>query len=163
VMLSGESAVGKYPVETVRRMAAIAATTERTLYPFERRVREPDRKNDFAAAAARLAAEAAHEVDVAAIVCVTRSGRTAMLISDERPRAPIVALTADPAVQRWLALYWGVLPHLCSELPDLHGILQWAARVLPAGGHAKPGDTVVTCYGADTAPSATHSLRIAKL
>ena len=171
VMLSGETAVGKYPVETVRRMAAIARTTEETLYPFGKRVRDAvapgapgaTARGDFACVAAHLAAAATHEIDVAAIVCLTRTGRTAMLLSDERPRAPIVALTADPGVQRWLALYWGVSPHLTDTLPDLPRLLTWAAAALPAAGLAKAGDTVVSVLGGDTAPGATHSVRIATL
>lgn len=171
LMLSNETAVGKYPVETVRRMAAIARTTEETLYPFGKRVRDAvapgapgsTARGDFACVAAHLAASATHEIDVAAIVCLTRTGRTAMLLSDERPRAPIVALTADPSVQRWLALYWGVSPHLTDTLPDLPRLLTWATAALPAAGLAEPGDTVVSVLGGDTAPGATHSVRIATL
>lgn len=107
VMLSGETAVGKHPVESVRRMGSIAAATEETLYPFERPVR-PTTDGDFRHVTARLAAQAARDTGAKAIVVLTRSGETAAVLSDERPRAPIFAVTQDPAVKRRLALYWGV-------------------------------------------------------
>ena len=145
VMLSGETAVGKHPVETVRRMGSIAATTEETLYPFERPVRPPPAagsRDSLSHVAARIAAQAARETGAKVIVTFTLSGETATVLSDERPRAPILAFTPDVAVARKLALYWGVKALLAPvSLPAER--VRMATKFLTDYGWAKAGDTIV--------------------
>ncbi len=164
VMLSGETAVGKHPVETVRRMAAIAETAEEKLYPFERSVRprtgvEPP---DLPQVPARLAAQATREVAVKAVVVYTRSGRTARLVSDERPRPPIVALTPAPDVVRQLALYWGVRPCLARDLRSATELIAAGRETLLQTGLARAGETAVFLIGSAQGDS-ENGLEIARL
>ena len=139
VMLSGETAVGKHPAEVVRRMGSIAQVTEDTLYPFERPVRSAPDGDVLARVTAAIAAQAAREANASAIAVITASGDTAARISDERPRAPILALTRNLATLRRLALYWGVAP---IAVPDAVGDGELVAyaercateRCVPHGG-----------------------------
>jgi len=109
VMLSQESAVGQFPVESVAMLASIAERTELTL-PYlewnEKRVRR-DRR-DPAYTLAYTATQAAHELDLAALVCPTLSGRSARLISAHRPSVPIYALSPGRETVRRCGLMWGV-------------------------------------------------------
>lgn len=112
VMLSGETASGKYPVQAVRMMADIIKEVElhSTLAPqldggFSEHLKT------FPAAVARSAASAAHELDVKGIAVLTLSGSTARLLKTYRPNKPIFACTPDERLARQMALYWGVVPH----------------------------------------------------
>ncbi|MBA3463806.1 MAG: pyruvate kinase [Deltaproteobacteria bacterium] len=157
VMLSGETAVGKYPVESVRRMSSIAATTEETLYPFERSIRpapDPSVPDVLSRVTARIAATAAREVGAAALVVVADSDGTAERVSDERPRSPIVALTSDRATRRRLALYWGVQPH---ALPHPAPVAGFAERLVVEQGYARAGDVVVFV------PASEHAVALRRL
>jgi pyruvate kinase len=164
VMLSGETAVGKHPVETIRRMAAIAETAEEKLYPFDRSVRPRTETAppDLPQVLARLAAQATREVAVKAIVVFTRSGRTARLVSDERPRPPILALSPNPEVVRQLALYWGVRPCLAGELRSATELLTAGREALFQTGLAQAGETAVFLIGS-AAGDTENGLEIARL
>jgi pyruvate kinase len=151
VMLSGETAVGRHPVETVRRMAAICEATEENLYRFGETVR-PAAGGDHAALIARLAAEAGNRAGARAVVVQTRTGETARRVSDERPRAPIVALVPDQAVQRQLALYWGVRPSVAPRPLDLSH--------LPVDAAPRAGEVVVVVQGSNTDPDATYGIKL---
>lgn len=165
VMLSGETAVGKYPVETVKRMAAIAEATEDNLFDFTKTVHPATtaEKGDFTPSVVRLAGHAAREVDPAAIVVFTRSGRSARLLSDERPKAPIVAFTSGEETFNRLSLYWGVRPRHVGEMESTEALLRLGERRLIEDRIAKPGDTVVFLLGTNTAPGATNSVKIARV
>ncbi|MCE9584180.1 MAG: pyruvate kinase [Planctomycetes bacterium] len=165
VMLSGESAVGKYPVETVKRMAAIAEATEENLFDFGRSVHPATatEKGDFTPAVVRLAGHAARECNPAAIVVFTRSGRSARLLSDERPRAPIIAFTSGDDTFNRLGLYWGVRPRHVEEMETTEALLTLGERQLLEERIAKPGDTVIFLLGSNTAPGATNSVKIARV
>ncbi|MCC6739764.1 MAG: pyruvate kinase [Planctomycetia bacterium] len=165
IMLSGETAVGKYPVETVKRMAAIAEATEENLFDFSRPVHPASsaEKGDFTPAVVRLAGHAAREVNPAAIVVFTRSGRSARLLSDERPRAPIVAFTTAEETCNRLGLYWGVRPRRVGEMATTEDMLRLGERRLLEERLAKPGDTVIFLLGSNTAPGATNSVKIARV
>ncbi len=165
VMLSGETSIGKHPVEAVRRMASIAATTEDTLYSFSR----PGggcgapAAGDFTPVIACLAGHASREIDPRAIVVFTRSGRTARLLSFERPREPVVAFAVDESVVRRLALHWGIVPRRIAEMGSVAELLAAGERLLIAEGFAGPGDTVIFLLGSSTSPGATNSLKIARM
>ncbi len=165
IMLSGETAVGKYPVETVKRMGAIAEATEDNLFDFTKSVHPatPAEKGDFTPAVVRLAGHAAREVDPAAIVVFTRSGRSARLLSDERPKAPIVAFTSGEETYNRLSLYWGVRPRHVGEMESTEALLRLGERRLIEDRLAKPGDTVIFLLGTNTAPGATNSVKIARV
>ena len=164
VMLSGETAVGAYPVEAVRTMAEIATTVEAEIVTGM----SPDRPLDEpvpplptlaaatcpATAPARVtdaissgACDVARKIGAAAIVAATVSGAMGRAVARYRPAQPVVAVTPRRRTARQLALSWGVTP-LVADLPhDLDaGIADAGARVL-AAGFAAPGDTVVITCG----------------
>ncbi len=108
VMLSAETSVGLYPIETVQTMVRIALETELgncTAHPPQRG------QLSKVQAVSHAARELAEETSVKAIVVFTRSGLSAHLISKDRPRTPILAYTPSTTVYRQLALWWGVWPH----------------------------------------------------
>lgn len=150
VMLSGETAVGAFPVEAVRRMSSIAVTTEEKLFPFDERLRvspDPNDLADFTSAIAHAAARAAKEVGARVIVVFSGAGQAATLLSDERPEAPVAAFARDEPTLRLLSLYWGVLP---MALPDARGARDLeakAAEQLIARGLVAPGEALVFAYG----------------
>ncbi|MGF1497466.1 MAG: pyruvate kinase [Elainellaceae cyanobacterium] len=144
VMLSGESAVGDYPVDAVKMLARIAAEVEPSLqfvnYP-------PNRIGD-----AEAISEALHAIDdtleLQCIVALTESGYTAELASEERPRAAIVAYTPNPDVYHRLSLNWGVRPVL-KQLPEasLEEVLPQIEADLLQRNFADPGDKILIMGG----------------
>jgi pyruvate kinase len=159
VMLSQESAVGHFPVESVAMMARIAERTEKAA-PFrewnERRVRRDRRDPGYTVA--YTACRAAHELGLAALVCPTLSGRSARLLSAHRPEVPIYALSPGRETVRRCHLMWGVqaasLPrHEITE--DL--IAAAAARVVELGW-VKRGERVGITAGLPSGRPGTTSL-----
>jgi pyruvate kinase len=139
VMLSAETAIGEYPVEAVRMMSRIVVEAEQEppVRPIETLHLGP--AHSMAGAAARLA----EDVGAAALVVVTRSGYSAWLMSAERPRVPVLALTADEETARQLALLWGVTPVLTDIPRSLDGMLMRAEARLSQARLLQVGDTVV--------------------
>ncbi len=144
VMLSGESAVGDYPVEAVRMLARIATEVEPAIqfanYP-------PNRMDD-----ADAISEALHAIDqtldLQCVVALTETGYTAKLASEERPRAAIVAYTPDPKIYRRLSLNWGVRPVLLKQFHgNLEGVLNQLEADLMERKFAAPGDKVLVMGG----------------
>jgi pyruvate kinase len=140
VMLSGETAMGHFPAETVRTMRRIALAAEEYAVSQPSLPPERDDTPTIAEATARGAVQAADACGAAAIVCLTQSGASARALARFRPRRPLVAVTMDTAVQRRLNLVWGIEPVL---VPDFGGDFDEAAervrelarerRGLPAG------------------------------
>jgi pyruvate kinase len=140
VMLSDETAVGQYPLETVQTMARIVAEAERE---SPRLVAALDQVQDPACALARAAAALAAHTRARALVVFTKSGFSARLVSKERPTVPILAFTPDRSVYAQLALWWGVTPMTCEFRPTTDEQLTVLQDALLRGGHAVCGDTVV--------------------
>ncbi len=130
VMLSAESAAGQYPVEAVTTMNRIAEEVEndptyRTIIQAQRT--EPEATGaDAIAAAARQIAET---LDLAAIVCWTSSGSTALRVARERPRPPIVAISPNVATGRRLAVVWGVHCVVAEDAHDQDDMVDRACRI----------------------------------
>jgi pyruvate kinase len=142
VMLSQETAVGRYPVEAIAMMAAIAEATEREL-PYERWLEERGVKGgDDSATIASLAVEAVGQLDVKAIVSPTLSGRIARLISGHRPRVPVLALCPTLPVVRRCGLYWGVRGEVFEEPSTTTDLLDAAGHAAREFGVAQSGDKV---------------------
>jgi pyruvate kinase len=144
VMLSGESAVGDYPVEAVKMLARIATEVEPSIH-F---VNYPPNRNDDTDAIS----EALHAIDdildLQCIVAFTETGYTAKLVSEERPNAPIVAYTPDPKVYRQLCLNWGIRPILLQEFgKTLTEVLAILDADLLRRQYAAPGDKVLVIGG----------------
>ena len=142
VMLSQETAIGKYPVEAIAMMAAIARRTEREL-PYDRWFMERGVKGgDESSTIAYGAVQASRQLELKAIVCPTLSGRIARLISGHRPPLPILALCPTVEVVRRCALFWGVRAELFEEPRETTDLLEACGEAAKRFGVAEPGDKV---------------------
>jgi pyruvate kinase len=146
VMLSGETAVGAYPFEAVSFMARIAERTELMLDAERALARRPflDSVPD---AVAHAACQTAHEIKADALICLTRSGLTARLVSRYRPQCPILAVSPDPQSLRRLALVWGVRPVLGGPEGMRERLVDAALRLVVGAGHLRAGQKVVITGG----------------
>ena len=145
VMLSGETASGKHPVETIKMMAKIVREAERlnTSRPTPYQATQ-----DISTGVAAAAVSAADRLGSAAIIAFTESGQTARLISELRPRSRIIALTPHPAIVRRMSLYWGVSGHVTPRITSTDGLIQAVPRLCAEQGWGEPGQTVVVVAGA---------------
>jgi pyruvate kinase len=159
VMLSQESAVGQYPVESVAMLASIAERTELTA-PYaewnERRVRR-DRR-DPAYTLAYTATRAAHELGLAALVCPTLSGRSARLISAHRPTVPIYALSPGRETVRRCGLMWGVQAASMRRYEVTEELIAAAVHRVVELGWVKAGERVGVTAGLPSGKPGTTSL-----
>jgi pyruvate kinase len=165
LMLSAETAIGQYPVETVTMMASIADRAEDALpydIVFGERARE--RTGGTSEAIALAACEAADSINAAAIVAATDSGSTALRVSRLRPRRPIVAVTHTARTSRMLALVWGVVPVLVEEVADIDALVARGVRAAVDLGVARPGDQVVVTAGVPIGrPGSTNFLKVVRV
>ena len=145
VMLSGETAVGEYPVETVEVMARIAETTDASL--ADTGERPPIQCRSLAEAVAAAARTLAEQAQAAAIVVLTRTGISAHLMSKERPAAPVIAFCTDESVYRRLALWWGIVPRHGWATGTVEDRIAWADEQLRHEGLVRAGDEVVVMGG----------------
>jgi len=145
VMLSGETAVGQYPVEALATMARIAETAEASM--AEAGCVPWLGHKDVTRAVSGAACELAHDLDLAAIVSATQSGATARAVSRNRPKAPIVALTPNERVARQLRVVWGVNPVCVEPHVSLDDMLDDAVVQARQLGLAKTGDLVLITAG----------------
>jgi pyruvate kinase len=148
VMLSGETAVGGYPVESVRTMAEIALAVEADI---EREGRAPlpwaAERTGVSAAMSFGACEVAQRVGAAAIVTATFSGATARSVARHLPTQPIVAVSPNQRVVNQLALSWGVCPMLGDACQSFEEIVGEANGLVLAGGYGRRGEVVVLTAG----------------
>jgi pyruvate kinase len=163
VMLSAESAMGKYPVEAVATMDRVAIEVERDpLYEaiiHAQRIQAEATGADAISAAARTIAET---LNLAAIVCYTASGATSLRAARERPHQPILALTPVVATGRKLAVVWGLHCVLTDDPRDLDDMVAKACRIAYEEGFAAPGQRVIISAGVPLGtPGATNMLRVA--
>lgn len=159
VMLSGESASGKYPALAVQMMDRIVREAEQALHGRER---PPDAwDTDASTVIANAAVRAAHEAEAVAIGVFTMTGMTARLISHYRPQVPIVSFSPEQAIRRRTALYWGVEPKLMDPVQDHELMCEKVSEKLVLDRLAKPGDWFVLVYGAPLCVTgATNSIRL---
>ena len=160
VMLSGESAVGRYPVETVETMARIADYTEEHGARDRARLSPRGPGSAVTRSLARVAASVAEELSCKMIVAFTESGVTARLVSGFRPRVPVVAITHDDRVYRRLALWWGVVPLKSEFAENTDELLAAGEERLKARGLASKGDTLLTLSGYTPTAAATNTLHV---
>ena len=140
VMLSEETASGRYPEAAVATMQRIAEDTE-TAFPFEQWMRRFEDRvvQSLPEAVAGAACELAEHIGAALIVAWTESGATARLVAKHRPRRPILALSSLPATARRLALVWGVIPLVVEEGANTDAMLEAAPALAQAAGLAQAG------------------------
>ena len=140
VMLSAETANGKYPVEAVSMMARIIEAAEESIEEFPRPV--PQEKLKIAETVAELVCHASRELHMKLIVVFTHSGFTARLISRYRPRVPIIALTPETETRRRMALIWGVLPLESRDQHRIDTLAETTEKKLLQERLARKGDVI---------------------
>ncbi len=159
IMLSGETAAGDYPIEAVQTMVKIAQRTEADInYLARLKQREVEGKPSITDAISHSACTMAGDLDATAIVTVTKSGRTARMISKYRPFCPIVGGCMSPKVARQLNLSWGVTPILVNEMDDADELFDHALARSHEAGLVDEGDTVVLTAGVPVGIAGTTNL-----
>lgn len=162
VMLSAETATGRYPVEAVAFMARIAARTEEAL-PYDRilAAREGAPLEAVTDAISHASCRAARDLGAAAIITPTQSGYTARMVAKYRPACPVLALSPHERVRRRLALVWGVQPLPASQTEDPEEMFSEAIATCLAAGYISQGDLVVITAGIPVGvPGTTNLLRV---
>ncbi len=159
VMLSGETAGGKYPVEALSAMASIVTEAEQSIDYWrqfrKQRIVPAGNIND---AITHTCCLTAMDLDAKAILAATYSGRTARMICRFRPACPVAALTMHEKVRRQLAISWGVIPFLTGEVTSTDRIFSLSAEVARKEGLVQNGDTVVITAGIPLGKSGSTNL-----
>jgi pyruvate kinase len=160
VMLSGETAVGEYPVEAVAYMDRIARAVEPSL-DYRHELPEANENPTIGQAMSNAACDIAEALQAKAILVPTFTGRTANAVARLRPRRPIVALTHVDWAMRQLALEWGVTPLLISETSDVEELWRLAVGAAHDAGIVESGDRVVITAGtAVNIPGTTNVIKV---
>ena len=161
IMLSGESAAGKYPVESVRAMKEIADATEDHL-DFVKIFDDSNLNlgDDFLSAICNAAVLTAHQVEAKAIICVTNHGQTAFKLSAYRPYCPIISITVDEKACRQLNLAWNVFPIYAEKKDTLDELFQYAIEKALESGVVKEGDKVVITGASAVGNAITDTIKI---
>lgn len=162
VMLSGETSVGKHPVESVRMMRLIAERTEKDInYKQRFQQSEPKKDKSISDAIAHAACTTAHDLDAAAIVAVTSSGSTARQLSKYRPACPIIAVTDEDVTLRQLSLAWGVIPVTGERKKTTDEMFKQAERKSLETKLVEKGQTIVLTGGVRVGiPGSTDTIRV---
>ncbi|TBL75052.1 pyruvate kinase [Paenibacillus thalictri] len=159
VMLSGETAAGKYPVESVQTMARISERSETALQHREIFLRQSAvQQKTVTEAISQAVASSALDLDARAILTATESGYTARMVSKYRPKAPIIAVTPNEQVMRRLSLIWGVVPVKGEECNSTDELFEAAVDSAVKTGHVSLGDLVVITAGVPVGRSGTTNL-----
>jgi pyruvate kinase len=145
VMLSAETATGKYPVETVATMARIIEAAEAGIHEFPRTV--PQEEMKVAETVAELVCHASRELRMKVIAVFTHSGFTARMVSRYRPHTPIVAFSPERGTRRRLALLWGVLPKRIKDVGKIDGLAAVAEKRLLEERLVRKGDNIAIVAG----------------
>lgn len=161
VMLSGETASGRYPTHAVEMMDRIVREAEAAASPNLELPLWPDRPAPFNEVTAAVACQAADAAGAVAVCCFTLSGTTARLLSHFRPRAPIIGFSPDQSIRRRLALYWGVVPRVLEPVKNADEMVDLVTDQLVADGLAKAGDRIVVVHGSPLGvPGQTNAIRL---
>lgn len=159
IMLSGETAAGKYPVEAVKMMARIAEKTEQDI-DYKKRFREKDSKEHASVveSISHATVMTAHDLNAEAIVSITLSGSTARRVAKYRPINPIIACSPCEQVLRQLNLTWGVTPIKIDVKQDSFELFDYAIEEVKKAGYLKDGDTAVITAGIPLAVKGTTNM-----
>lgn len=159
IMLSGETAAGQYPIEALKTMVRIAVRTECDINYLQR---FKDRKNmsspDVTNAISHATCTMAGDLNAAAILAVSKSGRTARMISKYRPYSPIIGACLTEKVYRQLGLSWGVAPLLLEQKNKAEELFDYAVDTAETAGLISKGDVVVLTAGVPLGVSGTTNL-----
>lgn len=166
IMLSGETAAGQYPLESLQTMVQIAETTEESLFSgslqgyedYQNRLSKPETVTEAVACAA---ASIAAEIKAKVIVCATTSGSTARAVSKYRPAIPILAATTSPDTYKQLSLVWGVIPQLMPNVTTTDEMIQFSSEIVETSGLVTSGDKIVLTAGVPVNhPGTTNMVKV---
>ena len=158
IMLSGETAAGRYPVEAVKTMDAIACKTESSIDCSRVAVLPAHTHLSVTAATAHAACTTAEDIGADAILTVSQGGITAQMVSRFRPEATVVALLLDPQIRRQMALYWGLVPIMMKRAENSDELVHSAVETAQRAGLVKHGDLVVITAGVPVGVSGTTNM-----
>ncbi len=163
LMLSAETAVGRYPIRAIETMARIVRETEESVFYWNLRKLQDMRASDPTEALAEGAVITAEKIGAAAIAVFTASGRTALCVSKFRPRAKIFALTPELSVQRKLMLCWGVLPLLIEFEENTDRMIERGLNLIIEMKLVKPGSYIVLTAGKTPMRGATDMVKVVRI
>jgi pyruvate kinase len=159
IMLSGETAAGKYPVESIKTMARIAEITEQDInYKNRFKNRTVEESNDITSAISHATCNTAHDLGAVAIITVSETGRTAKMISKFRPNCPIIGGTTNTKVLRQLNLSWGVIPMKVDEKYSTDELFSHVVQTALEHGFVEKEDIVVITAGIPLGRAGTTNL-----
>lgn len=159
VMLSGESAAGKYPAESVEMMVRIIEKTEQGIDYEERLTRKRfDISVNVTNAICHATCTTAHDLNAAAIISITKSGHTAKMVSKFKPAYPVIAVTPSEKVRRQLALWWGIYPFVIEAENNTDELFKKSVAKAIETGMVKKGDLVVLTAGVPAGVSGTTNI-----
>lgn len=159
IMLSGETASGKYPIEAATTMSRIAQATESQLdYQAILNKRKELHVLNVANAISVATCTAALELNASAIITATQSGYTARMVSKYRPSCPIIAVTPNVSVARKLSLNFGVFPILTNQVESTDELIDASVDISVKSGYVKSGDLVVIAAGIPVSLSGTTNM-----
>lgn len=159
IMLSGETAAGKYPIESLQTMVRIAERTEMDINYKNRFFNSgKNYSSDITEAVCHATCTTAYDLEAKAILTVTKSGRSARMVSRYRPDCMIIAGSTDEKVCRQLNLSWGVTPVLIQEKADVLELFDYAVEVAKEEGLVKTDDIVVITSGVPIGKSGTTNM-----
>ena len=159
IMLSGETAAGRWPVEAVRTMSAIAERTESDInYDKRLKMRTMEGQLSVAGAVAHAACTTAMDIKANAIITVSKSGETARLLCKYRPETPIIACVLTEQVYRQLTLSWGITPIMMEYAHDTDELIEKAVSTSQSAGLVQDGDLVAITAGVPVGISGTTNM-----
>jgi len=161
VMLSGETAIGKYPVESVKIMSEIADSVERDMdwqnfnrYIHQKAGPENDKRSSICHAAMTLS----NDLSIQTIVIMTESGQTAIKMAQHRPKAQIYALCSHKHVFQMLSLIWGITPVLVDSFQSTDEMILSSGKILKDNNYLKAGDKYIITAGAPVGVTGTTNM-----
>jgi len=159
IMLSGETAVGKFPVQALTAMSKIAERIEKSI-DYRQRFRQGEYRSEpsITNAISHATVTTSHDLRASAIVTVSMSGNTAQNVTKYRPTCPIIACTPDMVVQRQLKLNWGIIPLLTQEETETNALFNHAIDAALEAGHIEEGELIVLTAGVPVGHSGTTNL-----
>jgi pyruvate kinase len=162
VMLSGETSVGRFPIETVKTMARIVASTEEHgLGRIASIDWEPRTKGGVIA---KAAADVADRMEAKFLVAFTQSGDTALRLARYRTEIPVLAFTPDPLVSSWLSVVWGIETFIVPTVDHTDDMVRQVDQRLLELGKLQKGDLVVIVAGSPPSiPGSTNALRVHRM
>jgi pyruvate kinase len=164
VMLSGETAVGKYPLEAIETLSTIALRAEAALhdYGYLQKIK-PSPANVVTQAIGQASVSMAENLNATAIICLTESGFTSRLVSKYRPSCPILAITSSERVARKLSMNWGVIPVLYQGEPEDEARIKFALSAIKQIANADTGDIMIITAGHYQKSGGTDLVRVITL